>query len=374
MPDFLYIHIPFCARKCIYCDFLSVPYDRELAVRYIRALCTELTLRKDNPGPLRSVYIGGGTPSSLPVDAFVMIFNCLREHYAFSADAEITVEANPGSVDTSKFKILADLGVNRISIGIQSLINDELRTLQRIHSSDEALIAVEIAKKTGINNISVDLMYGIPGQTLSSWQKSLSTAVSLYPQHISTYELTSEEKTPLFRELKSGNLIMPDEEVIIEMYNHAIDYLSSRGLTHYEISNFAVPGYESRHNLNYWNRGEYIGAGAGAHSFMGLRRARNTSDIKRYIYDLERSIVAEEDSAPVSPEEALQEFIFLGLRKTRGINIQEAEAFGMDILKSSAELIEQGCLETNNGFIRLTKKGLVLANTVIVSLLDASGL
>src|ERR1700690_2289172 len=241
MPDFLYIHIPFCERKCIYCDFLSVPYDSELVGRYIRALCAELTLRKDNSRPLRSVYIGGGTPSSLSENAFDMIFKGLREHYAFSADAEITVEANPGSVDTSKFKVLADLGVNRISIGIQSFINDELKTLQRIHSSDEAILAVEIAKKTKIKNISVDLIYGIPGQKLSSWQKSLSTACSLSPAHISTYELTPEEKTPLFNKIKSGNLIMPGEDVIIEMYNYAIDYLTSRGFFHYEISNFAMP-------------------------------------------------------------------------------------------------------------------------------------
>ncbi|TAN39143.1 MAG: radical SAM family heme chaperone HemW [Nitrospirae bacterium] len=374
MPDFLYIHIPFCARKCIYCDFLSFPYDRDLALGYIRALCTELTLRKEGSGPLRSVYIGGGTPTSLPEDAFEMLFNVLREQYAFSSDAEITVEANPGSVDASKFRLLADLGVNRISIGIQSFIDDELKTLQRIHSSAEAVRAVETAEKVGIRNISVDLMYGIPGQTASSFQRSLSTACSLAPVHISTYELTPEERTPLFSEIRSGKLLLPEEEEVIGMYACAIDYLTSRGFSHYEISNFAVPGYESRHNLNYWDRGEYLGAGAGAHSFRGGSRARNTSDMNRYIHDLERSILPEEDSAIVSPEEALEELIFLGLRKTQGIALSAAEALGTDLVRSSGELIEQGYLETDSRFIRLTDKGLVLSNMVIVRLMKELGL
>ncbi|MHB8880775.1 MAG: radical SAM family heme chaperone HemW [Thermodesulfovibrionales bacterium] len=374
MPDFLYIHIPFCARKCLYCDFLSVPFDRELAARYVRALCTELMLRKEEAGPLRSVYIGGGTPTSLPEDALEMLFTALREQYAFSDDAEITVEANPGSVDTSKFRLLADLGVNRISIGIQSFNDDELRTLRRIHSSEEAVLAVETAKKAGIRNISVDLMYGIPGQTPSSFRRSLSTACSLSPVHISTYELTPEERTPLFRELRSGKLLLPEEEEIIGMYTGAIEYLTLQGFSHYEISNFAIPGYESRHNLNYWDRGEYLGAGAGAHCFSGGSRAKNTSDINRYIDDLEQSILPQEDPVVVSPEEALEEFIFLGLRKTKGINISGAEALGMDIVRSSGELIEQGYLETDSRFIRLTQKGLVLSNMVIVRLMKELGL
>ena len=459
--DLLYIHIPFCIRKCIYCDFFSVLYDESVAKTYIDALCQELYLKKDFSPTLKSIYIGGGTPSLLPNDCFRQLFNCLRNNFNFSSSAEITVEANPGTINESKINTMLSLGVNRLSIGIQSFNNDELKTLGRIHSSEDASRSIEIIKKEGINNFSVDLMYGIPGQTMDSWHNSISMAVGLSPTHISAYELTPEENTPLYRMLQKdknflhqcyispplmggpacrpsgrdrgegeneykkspppypypidgeGNIIngkfptlakegkggfankidMPDEELILEMYNHAIDYFASCGYEHYEISNFALPEFKCMHNLNYWDRGEYIGVGTGAHSFINGIRSNNTKDITRYIEDLNNGIIPEIESAKPTSAEALKEFIFLGLRKTEGININELPPFipplsrgdihtsiphltrgdigGYNsLLDASKELIDEGYLEINRGYLALTRKGIVISNTIIVRLFE----
>ncbi len=391
--DFLYIHIPFCIQKCIYCDFFSVLYDESVAKTYIDALCQELYLKKDFSTTLKSIYIGGGTPSLLPNDCFRQLFNCLRNNFNFSSSAEITVEANPGTINESKINTVLSPGVNRLSIGIQSFNNDELKTLGRIHSSEDASRSIEIIKKEGINNFSVDLMYGIPGQTMDSWHNSISTAVGLSPTHISAYELTPEKNTPLYKLIKSHKIDMPDEDLILEMYNHAIDYFASCGYEHYEISNFALPGFKCMHNLNYWDRGEYIGVGAGAHSFINGIRSKNTEDITRYIQDLNSGIIPEIESVKPTSAEALKEFIFLGLRKTEGININELPPFipplprgdiytsiphltrgdigrYNSLLDASRELIDEGYLEINRGYLALTRKGIVISNTIIVRLFE----
>lgn len=393
MPEFLYIHIPFCIQKCIYCDFFSVSYDEPLARKYVDALCKELILKKDSAKISKTIYIGGGTPSLLPNDCFRQLFNCLRNNFDFSSSAEITVEANPGTINESKINTMLSLGVNRLSIGIQSFNNDELKTLGRIHSSEDASRSIEIIKKEGINNFSVDLMYGIPGQTMDSWHNSISTAVGLSPTHISAYELTLEENTPLYKLIQSHKIQMLDEELILEMYNHAIDYFASCGYEHYEISNFALPGFKSTHNLNYWDRGEYIGVGTGAHSFINGRRSNNAKDITRYIEDLNTGIIPEIESAKPASAEALKEFIFLGLRKTEGININELPPFIPPLsrgdihtsiphltrgdigeynsfLDASKELIDEGYLEINRGYLALTRKGIVISNTIIVRLFE----
>jgi oxygen-independent coproporphyrinogen-3 oxidase len=385
MPDSLYIHIPFCIRKCIYCDFFSVPYDKSAAQAYIGALCRELILKKDSAQALKTVYIGGGTPSLLPDECLKQLFICLKDNFSFSPDIEITIEANPGTINESKINTLFSLGVNRLSIGIQSFNDNELKVLGRIHSSEDALSSIEMIKNAGINNFSVDLMYGIPGQTMESWRDSLLKASGGSPRHISTYELTVEEKTSLSRFIESGKVIMPEEDLILEMYNHAIDYLGGCGYKQYEISNFAIPGFECMHNLNYWERGEYIGAGAGAHSFINEIRSMNTKDIKSYIETLTEGKSVEMESIRLFPIEALKEFIFLGLRKIEGININETPLFiptlvrgdvgGCNsILDASKELTTEGYLEFDRGYLRLTRKGLVISNTVIVKLFEKLGL
>jgi oxygen-independent coproporphyrinogen-3 oxidase len=376
MTEFLYIHIPFCIKKCLYCDFLSVTYNELLAKAYTDALCKELVLKKDFAGELKTIYIGGGTPTILPDECFRQLFTCLQNNYSLSPSPEITVEANPGTIDESKIKTLLSLGVNRISIGVQSFNDDELKTLGRIHTSDEALKAIEAIKDSGIKNFSIDLIYGIQGQTMESWKHTLSKAAAftLSPTHISSYELTPEKNTPLYGLIEKDKIKMPDEGLILEMYNYAIDYLASKDYEHYEISNFALPRFRCLHNLNYWDRGEYLSAGAGAHSFVRGFRSKNTDDIRRYIKDLNKGIIPEAELTEIKRDDAIKEFIFLGLRKTEGISLAMAKELGLDMPVVCKELIEDGHLEMEGDYLRLTRKGLVISNAIIVKLFEGFGL
>ena len=381
MPEFLYIHIPFCVRKCLYCDFLSVLYDESLAKAYIDALCKELILKKNYVNTLKTIYIGGGTPSLLTDECFTQLFRHLMDNFNLSSNIEITVEANPGTIDKEKITTLLFLGVNRLSIGIQSFNDEELKTLGRIHTAADAVKSIELIKNANMSNFSIDLMYGIPGQTMDSWKKSISEAIKLSPAHISTYELTPEENTPLYELIQSHKIKMPDEELILEMYNYAIDYLTFCGYEHYEVSNFALPGFRCIHNLNYWDRGEYIGAGAGAHSFVKGVRSNNIKDVNNYIDDLNKGIIPEIESTKLIPLDTVKEFIFLGLRKMEGVNINKLPPFipplargdrgGSDsLLNACKELVDDGYLEIENGNLRLTRKGLVISNTIIVKLFE----
>ncbi len=370
MADYLYIHIPFCIRKCIYCDFTSIPYDPELAGRYGGALSTELRLNRDFAGELKTVYIGGGTPSLMPEDFFAGLFACIRDVFAIAPSPEITVEANPGAISGSKIRTLISLGVNRASLGVQSLHDEELRTLGRIHTAAEAEGSVKALKDLGVENISLDLMYGIPGQTLKTWSDTLRRITDLAPSHISAYELTPEEKTPLSGLLKAGRLMLPDEGLVLEMYDYAIDFLSSRGYEHYEISNFALPGSKCRHNINYWDRGEYIAAGAGAHSFLRGVRSKNTPNVRAYIERLESGMSPIIKSSPVTNLEGIREFIFLGLRKREGISLKNDVIKGAAIVPAAKDLLNRGYLEIEGARMRLTRKGIVLSNSVLVSLFD----
>jgi len=398
MTGYLYIHIPFCIKKCLYCDFFSVPYNAKTAVNYTDALCKELSLKKDSAQSLKAIYIGGGTPSLLPDECFTKLFQCLRNNYHFSPDIEITVETNPGTISESKIQTLLDIGANRFSIGVQSFQDDELIFLGRIHNSGDATRTIETLIKHVIENFSIDLMYGIPGQTMDSWKASLRNAVELSPTHISTYELTLEENTPLYKLIKSpppplcqsGDNFkpadaecksLPEEEIVLDMYNHTIDYLAGHGYEHYEISNFALPGFKCSHNLNYWNRGEYIGAGAGAHSFVNGVRTKNIADVNRYIDSLNSGIITETESFMITPAESLKEIIFLGLRKTEGINAKDnpsSTIYDREALKklidASGEMIREGYLELNEDYLRLTRKGTVISNTIIVKLFEKLGL
>jgi oxygen-independent coproporphyrinogen III oxidase len=402
MADSIYIHIPFCIKKCIYCDFFSVPYDESTAYAYACALCKELFLKKHLVGKLKSVYIGGGTPSLLPGECFRQIFSCLKDNYELSPGTEVTVEANPGTLSESKIYLLLCLGVNRLSIGVQSFNNEELKVLGRIHTSEEALQSIALIGKAGLRNFSIDLIYGIPAQSFNSWCESLSKVAECSPAHISTYELTPEKGTILFDLISnpplppvskgegeskvmqvfsecpplanggeggfSGNLKMPSEDSILDMYNYTIDSMANNGYEHYEISNFAKPGFQCIHNLNYWNRGEYIGAGAGAHSFINGLRSRNVEDIHTYINQLSRGGIPEEDKIYLTLQDSLREWIFLGLRKTQGISIKRAQNEGLDILLACREMIDSGHIEVRDDAFRLTRKGVVISNTIIAKL------
>lgn len=374
MADSIYIHIPFCIKKCIYCDFFSVPYDESTAYAYACALCKELFLKKHLVGKLKSVYIGGGTPSLLPGECFRQIFSCLKDNYELSPGTEVTVEANPGTLSESKIYLLLCLGVNRLSIGVQSFNNEELKVLGRIHTSEEALRSIELIGRAGLRNFSIDLIYGIPAQSFNSWRDSLSKAAECSPAHISTYELTPEKGTVLFDLINNpplhpvSNLKMPPEDSILDMYNYTIDSMANNGYEHYEISNFAKLGFQCIHNLNYWNKGEYIGAGAGAHSFINGLRSRNVEDIHTYINQLSRGVIPEEDKIYLTLQDSLREWIFLGLRKTQGISIKHAQNEGLDILLACREMIDSGHIEVRDDAFRLTRKGVVISNTIIAKL------
>lgn len=372
MINSLYIHIPFCMKKCIYCDFFSVPYDDALALKYITAVAHELEIRKGLAGELTTVYIGGGTPTTVPTLSLSNVLKKIKDSFMLSPDAEITIEANPGTIDKEKARALSDAGVNRFSVGAQSFNDNALKLLGRIHTFEDVIKAVAAVRYADIANISIDLIYGIPGQTMEAWSHTLGMAVELSPEHISAYELTPEKGTPLHESIRRGELEKPPEEVIIEMYFRAIDRLAESGYRHYEISNFAKPGSQCRHNLNYWKRGQYVGIGAGAHSFIGDRRIKNVSDIGVYMHALQKGDLAIEESVEISCEEAIRESIFLGLRKTEGLNIREfKEDLGIDVVKAAADLINEELLVSDRDFLRLTRNGIVVSNAVITELFEA---
>lgn len=371
---FLYIHIPFCLTKCHYCDFLSVPFDQSLSEEYLDALLIEIDMRLKDLNNLKTIYLGGGTPSILSVYEFERLFDRLRE-IPWSEDIEITMELNPGTVSREKVRCLKELGVNRFSLGIQSFIDRELEILGRVHRSSEGMYALEIIRQEGIENLSLDLIYGIPGQSIKDWQFNLSRATSYSPEHISTYELTPEQGTPFYDLISKGGLKKPDEEEIITMYQKTIDDLTSAGYIHYEISNFAKEGFQCRHNLNYWERGEYIGMGAGAHSFEGRKRLVNLKDVRRYINELKSGVIQFEEEIEITPEEALKEQIFLGLRKIEGLNVEFLkERFQIHFISAVSDLIEDGLLEIKNGHIKLTRRGITISNSVIVRVFESLNL
>ena len=381
MTNYLYIHVPFCKKKCLYCDFYSIPFDAELAARYVSALCMEIASNSNVINSLKTIYIGGGTPAMLGDEDLQRIMLTIKNNCSINKDAETTIEANPQCINEEKaYKILA-AGINRISIGVQSLIDDELSILGRSHTASEALDAIETIKKAGFQNISIDLIYGIPGEIgsnasferdLKSWEYSLIKAVELNPEHISIYELTPEADTPIYNELLSKKILMPDEQVVSEMYYRAKETLESSGYVHYEISNFAKPGYECIHNLNYWSGDEYLGIGAGAHSFINGTRYSNVRDVHGYIIAVEdgRNPIAERSE--LNPQERVKELVFLGLRKIKGIELKTIPAKSLEKMQTVInELIDYNLLELKNNHLRLSNKGLMLSSEVMTRLMDA---
>jgi oxygen-independent coproporphyrinogen-3 oxidase len=383
MPISLYIHVPFCLKRCIYCDFVSGIYDPEKAGAYVEALKKEIS---GIPAGTRfsTFYIGGGTPTVLSADLLSDLIRHVFTHLNFIENYEATIEANPGTIDKDKLRAIRSHGINRISIGIQSFHDDELIFLGRVHSSQEAAQAVCLARDAGFENIGMDFIYGIPGQNSISWMKTLEMAVSLKPEHISTYELTVEKGTKLHKYLNNPPLFLPldkgriggvkemlPEEKIIEMYEHTIDFLTSQNYIHYEISNFALPDNFCRHNLNYWDRGEYYGVGLGAHSFVKGNRFYNTANLDDYLNALSEDKSPVKGTEHISEDMAVSEALFLGLRKTTGVNLRTvSESYKQDLMrmyqKEIKELEESGLVEYNSRSfnLKLTRKGLLLSNEV----------
>ena len=364
----LYVHIPFCVRKCSYCSFCSFSADEETKGRYVNALLSQIASSPEDGRAVDSVFFGGGTPSLLSSEDFSRIFSALRKKYCFAEDAEITVEVNPGTLSEEKASVLYALGVNRISMGLQSAIDSELRTLGRIHSLAQFLESYRLLRKTGFDNINIDLMYAIPGQTQESLEKTLSLVTSLAPEHISAYSLIIEENTPFGKNKES--LLLPSEEEETKMYALICEMLANSGYLHYEISNYAKENKLCRHNLRYWQGGDYLGLGLAAHSlYLGERFA-----MPELLEDYLRapSVVLSRERRDLAAE--AEEFVMLGLRTSEGISLSEYRArFGTDLLLGREEKIGLyrclGYLRISEDRLALTEAGFYLSNAIICELI-----
>jgi oxygen-independent coproporphyrinogen-3 oxidase len=387
-PISLYVHIPFCTAKCGYCDFNSYAGHEHMIPSYTVGLVREAKLwRSATEGrPVATVFFGGGTPSLTPLNELRPIMDALREAFDFAPDAEVTVESNPGSLDEEYLRGLRALGVNRLSIGVQSFHDDELRALDRIHSADDAKAAFRAARSAGFDNVNLDLIYGLPEQPIERWQASAEQALALVPEHLSLYALTVEEGTPLARDVARGRTPAPDPDMQADQYEWTQERLACAGYEHYEISNWARPGHRCRHNLTYWQCREYLALGAGAHSYLDGVRFANAVLPAQYLSLVDESWRAAEagdgetpmrqavSGETITPELAMSDTLILGLRLTEGVELASfRKRFGVDALEvygaRLAEPFEWGLLEIDDGFLRLTKRGRLLSNEVFVRLL-----
>ena len=366
----LYIHIPFCRSKCGYCDFNSFGGLEKLIPGYVEALTKEIQFRaRNNNRQVSTIYFGGGTPSLLSISQIDKIIGACNKHYRVDKATEITLEANPGTVTYQWLTSLHVLGFNRLSLGFQSLDDTELKILGRIHSAMQAVEAFTFARQAGFENINIDLIYNLPGQTLTQWKDVLNRAITMDPDHFSLYPLTLEETTPLGYAVESGSMPAPDPDVAAEMYEYAEEYLAGIGYEHYELSNWSKPGKVCRHNLTYWENRPYLGLGAGAHSFINGYRKANTDYPGEYITILEADNLPEKVNEFISVPLELSETIILGLRLNKGVELEDMKSrFGIDISTlyktETEELIGCGLLEKDNSRLRLTRRGRLLGNEV----------
>ena len=371
IPLELYVHIPFCVRKCPYCDFLSGPSDEETKDRYIEALLKEIRAAEHTEDyEIVSVFIGGGTPSALKAEAIASIMRTLQEQFFFCEDAEVTIEANPGTVDLEKLTIYRNVGINRLSLGLQSTDAEELKLLGRIHSYEEFLKSYEWAREAGFSNINIDLMFAIPGQTGEAWRQHLYQVAELNPEHISAYSLIIEEGTPFAEQ----NLDLPDEDTEYQMYEDTAEILERYGYRQYEISNYAKQGYMCRHNAGYWQRLEYLGFGLGASSLYGGMRFSNTHQMQEYLKESRNPDQIRKDVTVLSRNEQIEEFMFLGLRMTEGISEKKFEEnFDVRLMDVYGDILqkyeETGFMEHIETKWRLTRKGIHVSNHILADFL-----
>ncbi len=373
MPKGLYVHIPFCTSKCMYCAFYSIPVgtgDDELYRQYVKSVLNEAKMLEDLTANTKfsTIYIGGGTPSKLPAGLFYELVSGLREQFDFEKEIEFTVEANPESLSEDFLKAAIDSGVNRLSIGAQYGSDEVLRFLGRTHTVRDVEVSVALARKMGIENINLDLIFGLPNETSESWASTLKWAVSLKPTHISTYSLTVEENTKLKMLINEGRIDLPSVERIVELFRIREDILTSSGYRRYEISNFAIPGHESRHNLIYWRWHKYIGLGASASSFWivdyELWRWTNVRDVRKYIELTSQNIPPKDFEENLDDNMARLEKVFLGLRLAEGLDVGDpfiAEA----IIENFPEFVE---IEGTK--IKLTFKGMLVADHLAIDIAD----
>ena len=378
----LYIHIPYCRQKCRYCDFASYAGQECTMEAYVDALLLEADAMapyaKDTP--IQTVFIGGGTPSTLPAPLLKKLLTGLHERFFLPAGIEFTSEANPGTLTEPWLEAALSGGVNRLSMGMQAAQPDLLRTLGRIHTQQDVADSVRLAREMGVRNLSLDLMFGLPGQTPEMWRASIDAALSLSPEHMSCYGLIPEDSTPLMRDLDAGRLTLPDEEAERQMYDDTLSILAAQGYQQYEISNFAKPGRECRHNIGYWTRVPYIGLGASAASFLqtasGGLRLTNPARIRDYIAMAQEKAWRRRERTSLLPEDARFESLMLGLRMTRGVSEADFEGMhGMTLDAYCGDVLRQqeqrGLLVHQDGRWALTRRGMDVQNAILVEIMES---
>lgn len=365
----IYIHIPFCIKKCEYCDFVSYCNKEKYVPQYINALKKEIKNNINKEYKITTIYIGGGTPSSIEENYIADIIETIKlnmndENLKEFKNVEVTIEVNPGTVTEKKLKTYKEIGINRLSIGLQETHDELLKSIGRIHTYEEFLKTYNLARKIGFNNINVDLMIALPNQTIQDIKENLEKIIKLNPEHISVYSLILEEGTPFYNKYNENKIKLPDEELERNMYWYVKNTLENNGYIHYEISNFSKKGFESKHNMNCWNQEEYFGFGVAAHSYNNKTRYSNTNNIEEYIKGSNK-IIHEEQTL----EDMQKEYMLLGLRKIEGINIQKFKnKFTQNpifIFKEQlSKLVDEELIVIDGNEIKLTNKGLDLANIV----------
>lgn len=371
----IYIHIPFCIKKCYYCDFISYSNQEEKIEKYIDALVKEIELEskkyEKEEYEISTIYLGGGTPSYLDSLYIKKILHIIKENYNIDKDVEITIEVNPGTVNEEKLKDYINIGINRISIGLQSTNNEILKTIGRIHKYKEFLDCYKQARSVGFKNINVDLMLALPNQSLEDLDETLNKIIQLNPEHISLYSLIIEENTPIEKMISKKEISLPDEEIERKMYWNSKNKLEENNYIHYEISNFAKKGYESKHNTNCWKQKEYLGFGVAAHSYFENKRYCNTKSIEEYCKNSkEGNLEKNRTICEIQTEEEKQkEYMLLGLRMLEGVNVQEFKNKFVEnpiylFRKELEKLVKEDLIEIDLNQIRLTNKGLDFANLV----------
>lgn len=380
----LYIHIPFCKSRCIYCGFYSTTHTN-LKQKYVDSLCGEIKLRaeeisnsknKKNFGSfvnnkllIDTIYFGGGTPSQLEENQLIQLFNNINDKFAISPSAEITIECNPDDITEDYSKVLSNLPINRVSLGVQTFNEEQLKFIRRRHDKNAIFYAVEQLRHIGIGNISIDLMYGFPGETIDDWEYDIKNALSLNIEHISAYSLMYEEGTPLHHLLKQGIIKETDEDDSYNMYNILTDRLTEAGYDHYEISNFAINGFHSRHNSSYWEGIPYIGIGASAHSYDIHTRQWNVSDVETYINIIENGSIPMEFEL-IDEDTRYNDFITTSLRTSKGLDISIlSDKHRKFCLDCAADFIKQGYVEIINNRLRITKNGLFISDMIMSELM-----
>ena len=370
-PMEIYIHIPFCIRKCDYCDFLSGPSGPEEQADYVQALLREIQAVEEGEGrSVSSIFIGGGTPSVLDERLLGDILREIRNRFKMEEDAEITIEVNPGTANIGKLQAYREMGINRLSIGLQSPEDRELKILGRIHNYGQFLETYQEARTVGFDNINIDLMSAIPDQTYEGWVKNLRTVAELEPEHISAYSLIVEEGTPF----AARKLNLPDEDTESNMYEATAQILKEYGFEQYEISNYARKGRECRHNVGYWTRQDYLGFGLGASSLYGKERFANTADMKKYLENSKNPEKIREKEPSLTREDEMAEFMFLGLRMTKGISKADFQrCFGCTIESVYGEVLEKyesmELLVEKDGRIFLSREGIHVSNSIMAEFL-----